>query len=41
MDPEHVRALWAMLAEKADELEDDSVEPIVITMVSHPHSANS
>jgi DNA-binding transcriptional ArsR family regulator len=40
MDPEKVRALWAMLAEKADELEDDSLEPIVITMVSHPHSAS-
>ncbi|HZB23852.1 MAG TPA: winged helix-turn-helix transcriptional regulator [Gaiellaceae bacterium] len=41
MDPDRVRELWAMLADKADELEDESLEPIVITMVSHPHSTNS
>lgn len=40
MDPDKVRDLWALLADKADEFEDDSLEPIVITMVYHPHSAN-
>jgi DNA-binding MarR family transcriptional regulator len=41
MDPDKLREIWAMLADKADELEDDGLEPIVITMVSHPHSASS
>jgi DNA-binding transcriptional ArsR family regulator len=39
MDPERVRELWALVAEKAEELEDESLEPIVLTMVFHPHSA--
>jgi DNA-binding transcriptional ArsR family regulator len=40
MDPEKVRDLWRKLSDQADELEDKSMEPIVITLVSHPHSAN-
>ena len=40
MDPERVRELWALIAEKADELEDESRDPMVITLVSHPHSAS-
>jgi DNA-binding transcriptional ArsR family regulator len=38
--PERVRELWAMVSEKVDELEDASEEPLVVTMVSHPHTAN-
>jgi DNA-binding transcriptional ArsR family regulator len=38
--PERVRELWAMVSEQVDELEDASEEPLVITMVSHPHTAN-
>jgi DNA-binding transcriptional ArsR family regulator len=38
--PERVREIWAMVSEKVDELEDPSEEPLVITMVSHPHTAN-
>lgn len=41
MDPDKVRDLWAMIAESADEFEDEALEPIVITMVSHPHSASA
>jgi DNA-binding transcriptional ArsR family regulator len=39
IDPENVRELWDALAARADELEDTSHEPIVITLLSHPHSA--
>jgi DNA-binding transcriptional ArsR family regulator len=38
--PERVRELWNMISERVDELEDASEEPLVITMVSHPHTAN-
>lgn len=38
--PERVRELWNIVSEKVDELEDASEEPLVITMVSHPHTAN-
>jgi DNA-binding transcriptional ArsR family regulator len=38
--PERVRDLWNMISAKVDELEDASEEPLVITMVSHPHTAN-
>jgi DNA-binding transcriptional ArsR family regulator len=40
MDPERVRELWRLISEQADELEDESLDPIVITIVSHPHSAS-
>jgi DNA-binding transcriptional ArsR family regulator len=40
LDPERVRELWAELSKKADELEDTSKEPLSITLLSHPHTAN-
>ena len=40
ISPDRVRELWNMVSEKVDELEDASEEPLVITMVSHPHTAN-
>jgi DNA-binding transcriptional ArsR family regulator len=41
MDPDRVRDLWNIVSDKADELEDTAKEPIVITMVSHPHTATN
>ena len=40
IDPERVRELWHELADKADELEDTSKEPLVLTLLVHPHTAN-
>lgn len=40
IDPDRVRELWEVAAAKADELEDESYEPIVVTILSHPHTAN-
>jgi DNA-binding transcriptional ArsR family regulator len=40
MDPERVRELWSLVTDRADELEDESRDPIVVTMVFHPHSAS-
>jgi hypothetical protein len=37
MDPERVRELWPILIESADELEDTSREPLLITLFAHPH----
>jgi DNA-binding MarR family transcriptional regulator len=39
--PERVRELWNMVSARVDELEDASEEPLVITMVFHPHTANT
>ena len=41
LDPEKVRDLWNLVTEHADELEDESKEPVVITMVFHPHTASA
>jgi DNA-binding transcriptional ArsR family regulator len=41
IDPERVRELWEALTARADELEDASREPVVITLFSHPHSTSS
>src|SRR5918996_748813 len=38
--PERVRDLWDLLSERVDELEDPSQDPIVITLVFHPHTAS-
>jgi len=38
--PEGVREIWELVSAKVDELEDASQEPLVITMVFHPHTAN-
>jgi DNA-binding transcriptional ArsR family regulator len=38
--PERVRELWELLSERVDELEDPQQEPLVITLVSHPHTAS-
>ena len=40
IDPERVRELWEVLSDRADDLEDESFDPIVVTLLSHPHSAN-
>jgi DNA-binding transcriptional ArsR family regulator len=40
MDPDRVRELWNELSKKADEFEDNSKEPLAITLVFHPHTAN-
>jgi DNA-binding transcriptional ArsR family regulator len=40
MDPERVRELWAELSRKAGELEDTTKQPLAITLLSHPHTAN-
>jgi DNA-binding transcriptional ArsR family regulator len=41
INPERVRDLWEVMSARADELEDESHEPIVLTLLSHPHSANN
>jgi hypothetical protein len=38
--PERVRELWEILSERVDELEDPEQDPIVITLVFHPHTAS-
>jgi DNA-binding transcriptional ArsR family regulator len=38
--PEKIRELWDMIAERVDELEDENEEPLVITLLSHPHTAS-
>jgi len=40
INPENVRELWEVMSARADELEDETHEPIVVTMLFHPHSAN-
>jgi DNA-binding MarR family transcriptional regulator len=40
IEPERIRELWDMLSERVDELEDPANEPIVITLLAHPHTAN-
>jgi DNA-binding transcriptional ArsR family regulator len=40
IDPERARELWEIASAKADELEDESFEPLVVTLLLHPHSAN-
>jgi DNA-binding MarR family transcriptional regulator len=40
IDPERVRELWEVLSDRADDLEDESFDPIVVTLLFHPHSAN-
>lgn len=40
INPENVRELWEVMSARADELEDDSHDPIVVTLLFHPHSAN-
>ena len=37
--PEKLREIWDMLAARVDELEDPEHEPLVITLLSHPHTA--
>jgi len=37
--PERVREIWDMLAARVDELEDPEEEPLVLTLLSHPHTA--
>jgi DNA-binding transcriptional ArsR family regulator len=37
MDPERVRELWPLLVAAADEREDTSREPMLITLFAHPH----
>jgi hypothetical protein len=38
--PERVREIWELLSERVDELEDLEQDPIVITLVFHPHTAS-
>ena len=40
INPENVRELWEVMSARADELEDETHEPIVVTLLFHPHSAN-
>jgi DNA-binding transcriptional ArsR family regulator len=40
IDADLVRELWEALSARADELEDESREPMVITLLSHPRSAS-
>lgn len=37
IDPERVRELWPLLVAAADEREDTSLEPMLITLFAHPH----
>src|SRR5215218_970451 len=39
LKPEHVRELWQAFVEKAEELEDPDVDPVLVTLVSHPYTA--
>lgn len=41
MDPERVRELWPLLVAEADEREDTSREPMLITLFAHPHPTAS
>ena len=38
--PEKVRDLWELMSDRIDELEDASHDPIVITLVFHPHASS-
>lgn len=38
--PDRARELWELLSERVDELEDPAQDPVVITLVFHPHSAS-
>jgi DNA-binding transcriptional ArsR family regulator len=40
ISPERIRELWELVASRVDELEDESEEPTVITLLAHPHTAN-
>ncbi len=37
MDPERVRELWRILVSEAEEREDQSFEPLLVTLFAHPH----
>jgi DNA-binding transcriptional ArsR family regulator len=37
IDPERVRELWPLIVAAADEREDTSLEPMLITLFAHPH----
>jgi DNA-binding transcriptional ArsR family regulator len=39
IDPERVRDLFRMLVVEAEKIEDSSLDPIVVTVFSHPHSS--
>src|SRR5215204_1614400 len=39
LKPEHVRELWQAFVAKAEELEDPDVDPVLVTLVSHPYTA--
>lgn len=41
MDPERVRELWPLLVAAADEREETSREPMMITLFAHPHPTAS
>ena len=38
--PDRARELWELVSERVDELEDPDQDPVVITLVFHPHSAS-
>jgi DNA-binding transcriptional ArsR family regulator len=38
LKPEHVRQLWQEYVDKAEELEDPNIDPVLITLVSHPYT---
>ena len=37
--PDRARELWELVSERVDELEDPEQDPVVITLVFHPHVA--
>lgn len=37
MDPDHVRELWQRFVEQSAEVEDPALDPLLITIFSHPH----
>jgi DNA-binding transcriptional ArsR family regulator len=41
MDPERVRELWRTLVAEAEDREDQSREPLLITLFAHPHPTAS
>jgi DNA-binding transcriptional ArsR family regulator len=38
--PEKVRDVWELMSDRIDELEDPAHDPIVITLVFHPHASS-
>ena len=38
--PDRARELWELVSERVDELEDPEQDPVVITLVFHPHTAS-